>query len=119
MNTFVSYLIRCVQLLGCTSGVSVEIMWSSGVNSTPLNPFVHRHSERFVWNVESFCEKLQMADVGLYNMERIEEYDDDGDGYEPAQYDLIQECGHTRALVHGLGNKPASKQCGNQSTNGY
>lgn len=33
-------------------GVSVEIMWSFQMYSTPLNPFVHRHSKRLVWNAE-------------------------------------------------------------------
>ena len=31
----------------------MELVWSLQTNSTRFKPFVHRHSELFVWNVES------------------------------------------------------------------
>ena len=44
-----------------------------------------------------------------YNIQGIEEYNDDGDGYDPAQENKIDAWGHSRSLISGFGNEPSCK----------
>ena len=39
-------------------GIYGEYVGNLGIGSPPLNPFVHRHSERFVGNGEYIVENL-------------------------------------------------------------